>query len=77
MKQKSFARLSLIPTADGGKLDRRRAEADQGACAAEFTLRKSKPTGSLAGLALVRSPRLSVMPVTADEYRAILALSQG
>ena len=28
-------------------------------------------------LALVRSPRLSVMPVTADEYRAILALSKG
>jgi predicted RNA-binding protein with PUA-like domain len=27
--------------------------------------------------ALVRSPRLSVMPVTAGEYQAILALSKG
>ena len=31
----------------------------------------------LSQLALVRSPRLSVMPVTAEEYRAILALSKG
>jgi predicted RNA-binding protein with PUA-like domain len=31
----------------------------------------------LAGLALVRSPRLSVMPVTTREYRAIEALAKG
>jgi predicted RNA-binding protein with PUA-like domain len=30
----------------------------------------------LAGLALVRSPRLSVMPVTTQEYRAIEALAK-
>ena len=31
----------------------------------------------LAGLALVRSPRLSVMPVSVEEYRAIEALARG
>ncbi|HEU4678138.1 MAG TPA: EVE domain-containing protein [Terrimicrobiaceae bacterium] len=31
---------------------------------------------ALAGLALVRSPRLSVMPVSAQEYRALEALAR-
>ena len=41
------------------------------------SLEEIKADEKLSRLALVRSPRLSVMPVTADEYRAILALSKG
>ena len=41
------------------------------------SLEEIKADKKLSQLALVRSPRLSVMPVTADEYRAILALSKG
>ena len=41
------------------------------------SLEEIKAERKLSQLALVRSPRLSVMPVTADEYRAILALSKG
>jgi predicted RNA-binding protein with PUA-like domain len=41
------------------------------------SLEEIKADRKLSQLALVRSPRLSVMPVTADEYRAILALSKG
>jgi predicted RNA-binding protein with PUA-like domain len=41
------------------------------------SLEEIKADKKLGQLALVRSPRLSVMPVTADEYRAILALSKG
>jgi predicted RNA-binding protein with PUA-like domain len=41
------------------------------------SLEEIKAHQKLSQLALVRSPRLSVMPVTADEYRAILALSKG
>ena len=40
-------------------------------------LEEIKTDTRLAGLALVRSPRLSVMPVTAQEYRAIAALARG
>jgi predicted RNA-binding protein with PUA-like domain len=40
------------------------------------SLEEIKADKKLSQLALVRSPRLSVMPVTADEYRAILALSK-
>jgi predicted RNA-binding protein with PUA-like domain len=40
------------------------------------SLEEVKADKKLSQLALVRSPRLSVMPVTADEYRAILALSK-
>jgi predicted RNA-binding protein with PUA-like domain len=39
------------------------------------SLEEIKANNKLSKLALVRSPRLSVMPVTADEYRAIVALS--
>ena len=41
------------------------------------SLEEIKADKKLGQLALVRSPRLSVMPVTADEYRAILVLSKG
>jgi predicted RNA-binding protein with PUA-like domain len=41
------------------------------------SLEEIKADKKLSQLALVRRPRLSVMPVTADEYRAIVALSQG
>ena len=41
------------------------------------SLEEIRADKKLSQLALVRSPRLSVMPVTADEYRAILALSKG
>jgi predicted RNA-binding protein with PUA-like domain len=41
------------------------------------SLEEIKADKKLSRLALVRSPRLSVMPVSADEYRAILALSKG
>jgi predicted RNA-binding protein with PUA-like domain len=41
------------------------------------SLEEIKADRKLSQLALVRSPRLSVMPVTADEYRAILTLSKG
>jgi predicted RNA-binding protein with PUA-like domain len=41
------------------------------------SLEEIKADKKLSQLALVRSPRLSVMPVTADEYRGILALSKG
>jgi predicted RNA-binding protein with PUA-like domain len=40
-------------------------------------LEKIKAERKLAGLALVRSPRLSVMPVSAEQYRAILELAKG
>jgi predicted RNA-binding protein with PUA-like domain len=40
-------------------------------------LEKIKAERKLAGLALVRSPRLSVMPVLEDQYRTILALARG
>jgi predicted RNA-binding protein with PUA-like domain len=41
------------------------------------SLDEIKADKRLAGLALVRSPRLSVMPVTPQEYRAIEALGKG
>jgi predicted RNA-binding protein with PUA-like domain len=41
------------------------------------SLEEIRADKKLSQLALVRSPRLSVMPVTAEEYRAILALSKG
>lgn len=41
------------------------------------SLEKIKADKKLSQLALVRSPRLSVMPVSAGEYQAILALSKG
>ena len=41
------------------------------------SLEEIKTDKKLSQLALVRSPRLSVMPVTAGEYQAILALSKG
>ena len=41
------------------------------------SLEEIRADKKLSQLALVRSPRLSVMPVTADEYRAIMALSKG
>jgi predicted RNA-binding protein with PUA-like domain len=41
------------------------------------SLDEIKADKRLAGLALVRSPRLSVMPVTTQEYRAIEALAKG
>jgi predicted RNA-binding protein with PUA-like domain len=41
------------------------------------SLEEIKADKKLSRLALVRSPRLSVMPVTAADYRAILALSKG
>ena len=41
------------------------------------SLEEIKANKKLSKLALVRSPRLSVMPVTADEYRAIVALSSN
>ena len=41
------------------------------------SLEEVKAEKKLGQLALVRRPRLSVMPVTAAEYRAIVALSQG
>ena len=41
------------------------------------SLEEIKADKKLNQLALVRRPRLSVMPVTADEYRAIVALSKG
>jgi predicted RNA-binding protein with PUA-like domain len=40
------------------------------------SLDEIKADKRLAGLALVRSPRLSVMPVTTQEYRAIEALAK-
>lgn len=41
------------------------------------SLDEIKADERLAGLALVRSPRLSVMPVTTQEYRAIEALAKS
>ncbi len=41
------------------------------------SLEEIRADKKLSQLALVRSPRLSVMPVTADEYRAIMALARG
>jgi predicted RNA-binding protein with PUA-like domain len=41
------------------------------------SLEEIKADKKLSQFTLVRRPRLSVMPVTADEYRAIVALSQG
>jgi predicted RNA-binding protein with PUA-like domain len=41
------------------------------------SLDEIKADKRLAGLALVRSPRLSVMPVTTQEYRAIETLAKG
>jgi predicted RNA-binding protein with PUA-like domain len=41
------------------------------------SLEEIKRDKKLSQLALVRSPRLSVIPVTAGEYQAILALSKG
>jgi predicted RNA-binding protein with PUA-like domain len=41
------------------------------------SLEEIRADQKLSQLPLVRSPRLSVMPVTADEYRAILALTKG
>ncbi len=41
------------------------------------SLEEIKADKKLSQLALVRRPRLSVVPLTADEYRAIMALSQG
>jgi predicted RNA-binding protein with PUA-like domain len=43
----------------------------------QVSLEQIKAEERLAGLALVRSPRLSVMPVTAQEYRAIVELAKG
>jgi predicted RNA-binding protein with PUA-like domain len=40
------------------------------------SLEEIKADKKLSQLALVRSPRLSVMPVKADEYRTILALAK-
>jgi predicted RNA-binding protein with PUA-like domain len=40
------------------------------------SLQEVKAEKKLAGLALSRSPRLSVMPVTAQEYRAIANLAK-
>ena len=40
------------------------------------TLGEAKASKALENLALVRQSRLSVMPVTAAEYRAILALAR-
>jgi predicted RNA-binding protein with PUA-like domain len=39
------------------------------------SLQEIKADKRFAGLALVRSPRLSVMPVSAQEYRAIVSLA--
>jgi predicted RNA-binding protein with PUA-like domain len=41
------------------------------------SLEEIKTDKKFSQLALVRSPRLSVMPVTAGEYQAILALSKS
>ncbi len=41
------------------------------------SLEEIRANKALAGLALVRSPRLSVMPVSVQEYRAIEALARG
>jgi predicted RNA-binding protein with PUA-like domain len=41
------------------------------------TLEKIKADKKLAGFVLLRNSRLSVMPVSANEYRAIRDLSQG
>jgi predicted RNA-binding protein with PUA-like domain len=41
------------------------------------SLEKIKAERKLAGLALVRSPRLSVMPVSAEQHRTILELAKG
>jgi predicted RNA-binding protein with PUA-like domain len=41
------------------------------------SLQKIKTQKALAGIALVRSPRLSVMPVSTPQYRAIAELSRG
>jgi predicted RNA-binding protein with PUA-like domain len=41
------------------------------------SLDEIKADKRLAGLALVRSPRLSVIPVTTQEYRAIETLAKG
>jgi predicted RNA-binding protein with PUA-like domain len=41
------------------------------------SLEEIKADKKFSQLALVRRPRLSVMPVTADDYRAIIALSEG
>lgn len=46
-----------------------------GALPRRVSLEEIKADKRLTGLALVRSPRLSVMPVTAEEYRAIAALA--
>ena len=40
------------------------------------SLEEIRANKALAGLALVRSPRLSVMPVSAQEYRALEALAR-
>lgn len=42
----------------------------------QVSLQEVKAEKQLAGLALSRSPRLSVMPVTAQEYRAIANLAK-
>jgi predicted RNA-binding protein with PUA-like domain len=41
------------------------------------SLEEIRANQALAGLALVRSPRLSVMPVSVQEYRAIEALARA
>jgi predicted RNA-binding protein with PUA-like domain len=41
------------------------------------SLQEMKTEKKLAGIALLRSPRLSVMPVSKEQYRAILELSKG
>lgn len=41
------------------------------------TLEAIKACGPLKNLALVRQSRLSVIPVAADEYQALIALEQG
>ncbi len=41
------------------------------------SLEEIRANKALAGLALVRSPRLSVMPVSVQEYRAIEALARA
>jgi predicted RNA-binding protein with PUA-like domain len=41
------------------------------------SLKEMRAEKKLASLPLLRSPRLSVMPVSAEEYKTIIDLSQG
>jgi predicted RNA-binding protein with PUA-like domain len=45
--------------------------------ATPVTLAQIKESAELANVALLRQSRLSVMPVTAEEHKAILALARG